>query len=102
MSNSKMDHDQGFKMPQYSGKRGAEWREFKRQLIVFSSGKFAKDDKHSYLNAYKGMDDGGTAEGAPALPNNATALQKQVVRRQEAFVYLYKLQDDDRRGRYCA
>ena len=79
MSNSKMDYDQGFKMPQYSGKRGAEWREFKRQLIVFSSGKFAKDDKYSYLTAYTGKDDGGTAPGAPPLANTATAQQKQVV-----------------------
>ena len=42
-------------------------------------GMFAKDDRYSYLKTYIGMDAGGTAQGAPALPGGEAAATPIVV-----------------------
>ena len=59
------DDDQNYK---YSGERGAAFRPFKRDFLARAQGKFSKDDQYSYYKAYMRMDEGGTGQGAPALP----------------------------------
>ena len=84
------------KVAPFTGDRGEPFRTFKRDFLVFARGKFAKDDQFSFHSAFIGMDQGGTAAGAPAMPGTQAATQKQAVRRNQAFTFLYDLIDEPR------
>ena len=61
------DDDKNWK-PINTGERGPQFREWLRNFQALSRGKFAKDDRYSFVEAYKRKDEGGTDAGAPALP----------------------------------
>lgn len=84
------------KVAPFTGDRGEPFRTFKRDFLVFARGKFAKDDQYSYHTAFTGTDQGGVAAGAPPLPATQAAAQKQAVRRNQAFTFLYDLIDEPR------
>ena len=54
--------------PTHDGSRGPEFRKYKRDFFAFARGKFSKDDRHSWHAAFTRRDEGGTAQGAPAMP----------------------------------
>ena len=92
--------------PTHDGSRGPAFRDFKSDFLTFSRTKFAKDDRYSFYTAYKRMDEGGTGQGAPALPaqqggagggNNPAynaAIVKRNIRQGQAFGFLYESQTD--------
>ena len=69
MSSDAKDDKPWQKIKPYNGERGAPWREFRRDVMATARGKFSKDDKTSWLKTLIKMDEGGTAAGAPALPD---------------------------------
>ena len=55
----------------YNCDRGPAFRTFKRDFFARARGKFAKDDRNSFLSCYRRLDEGGTATGAPSLPSQS-------------------------------
>ena len=47
------------------GTRGTAFRTQKRDFLNIARGKFSKDDRYSWLTCFMGMDEGGSATGAP-------------------------------------
>ena len=56
----------------HDGARGPTFRAFKRDFLAVARGRFAKDDRFSFHEAYLRVDEGGTDARAPALPNQAS------------------------------
>ena len=91
----------------YDGRRGEAFRAFRRDILAIARGKFAKDDRYSYYQAFMRMDEGGTGAGAPAMPAAAggaggganpafaAATTKRQIRQGQAFNFLYNTQTDD-------
>ena len=81
----------------YDGRRGEAFRAFRRDILAIARGKFAKDDRYSYYQAFMRMDEGGTGAGAPAMPaaaggagggaNPAHAAPRQI-RQGQSFNFL--------------
>ena len=81
----------------YDGRRGEAFRAFRRDILAIARGKFAKDDRYSYYQAFMRMDEGGTGVGAPAMPAAAggaggganpafaAATTKRQIRQGQAF-----------------
>ena len=64
---SRDDDDRAWKLT-YDGTRGVAFRQFKRDFFALARGRFAKDDRYSFFQAYIRMDEGGTGNNAPTLP----------------------------------
>ena len=98
---SEDDKDSHSRRLVYDGTRGAAFRTFKRDFLTKARARFGKDDRHSFHAAYLRMDEGGTAAGAPAMPNQAggaggginpqftAATTKRAARHGMAFGFLY-------------
>ena len=54
--------------PTHDGSRGVAFRTFRRDFLALARGRFAKDDRYSYYQAFLRIDEGGTGNGAPAMP----------------------------------
>lgn len=101
MSNNGDDDDDRSQRLKYDGTRGPEFRKFRRDFLTKSRGKFAKDDRHSFRDAFLRVDEGGTGAGAPALPAAAggagggvnpahgAAVTKRRIRHGQAFTFLF-------------
>ena len=91
--------------PTHDGTRGPTFRTFKRDFLTIARGKFAKDDRFSFYQAYMRTDEGGTGTGAPPMPaatvpaagggtaTNPAFMQatlKKTQRNYKAFVALYE------------
>ena len=105
MSTDRDDDD--YKRLAYDGSRGPLFRTFKRDLFARARGRFSKDDRYSYYQAYTRTDEGGT-NGGPALPAQAggvgggvnaqytIAITKRAIRHGQAFTFLYDMTTDER------
>ena len=51
----------------YNGERGGAFRKYKRDFLSLARGRFAKDDRYSFMTAFLRTDEGGTGQGAPAM-----------------------------------
>lgn len=92
--------------PMNDGTRGPAFRAYKRDFLALARGRFAKDDRHSFFEAYLRVDEGGTGAGAPAFPAQAggagggvnpaynQARVKYKTRQGQAYTYLYESQSD--------
>jgi hypothetical protein len=74
----------------WDGLRGESWRIFIRDVKAHARGRFSKDDKFNWGKVMTGIDAGGAAQGAPALPNGDAAQIKQDIRRGETYTFLYE------------
>ena len=104
---SRDDDDDHHRRITHDGSRGPEFRSFKRDFFNAARGRFSKDDRFNFLDAYLRRDEGGTAAGAPALPAQAggagggvnpahtAATTKRRVRQGQAFAFLYEAITDE-------
>jgi hypothetical protein len=74
----------------WDGVRGETWRVFKGDIVAAARGTNCKDDRNTFLKNMLGMDHGGAAPGAPALPAGDAAATKQDIRRGQTFTWLYE------------
>ena len=93
--------------PTHDGSRGVAFRTFRRDFLALARGRFAKDDRYSYYQAFLRMDEGGTGNGAPAMPAaqggaggganpaHAAATTKRSIRQGQAFHFLYEAISDE-------
>ena len=93
--------------PTHDGSRGVAFRTFRRDFLALARGRFAKDDRYSYYQAFLRMDEGGTGNGAPAMPAaqggaggganpaHAAATTKRSIRQGQAFHFLYEAITDE-------
>ena len=77
------------------------FRQFKRDFFALARGRFAKDDRYSFFQAYIRMDEGGTGNNAPTLPAQnggaggginpayTAATTKRAIRMGQAYSFLY-------------
>ena len=97
---AKADRDEDELM--FDCERGEAYRTWVRNALEHCRGKFAsqnKSERYSFRDAYMRKDEGGTAQGAPALPpqqvngnNNpahTAAVNNRQVRQQSAYAWLY-------------
>ena len=106
MSNRDQNANESEKLT-YHGRRGPEFRTFKRDFMAIARGRFSKDDRFSFHAVFHRRDEGGTANGAPPMPAqqggqgggvNAAFTQatvKKAVRNGEAYRMLYQTMEDD-------
>ena len=104
---SRDDDDRTWKLT-YDGTRGVAFRQFKRDFFALARGRFAKDDRYSFFQAYIRMDEGGTGNNAPTLPAQnggagggvnpayTAATTKRAIRMGQAYSFLYDSITDDR------
>ena len=93
--------------PTHDGARGETFRSFKRDFLTIARGKFSKDDRSSWHSTFMRLDEGGTGQGAAALPAQAggagggvnpaftAATTKRKIRHGQAFTFLYNAITDD-------
>ena len=93
--------------PMNTGERGPAFRQWQRDFGALSLGKFAKDDRYSFMITFLRKDEGGTGQGAVALPaqtggsgggtnpSYTQAINKQKMRHGQAFKWLYECQSSD-------
>ena len=83
----------------YGGDRGPAFRKFLRDFKSIARGKFARDDRYSFMSCYDRKDEGGTHANAPAMPGAAAQLAAAQVKRQirhgQAYTFLYESQTNE-------
>ena len=86
--------------PQNSGLRGEPFQRHRKDLKIWASARFAKDDESSYWAHMNGTDQMGDAAGAPAPPVQPAALaaadRRYKMRSAKVHEALYASMQDER------